>query len=379
MQTRKNFRALALIICTLCYLMLGATVFDALESETDSRKRTLLAGLEKRFQRKYNFTGDDFRVLQTAVIRSIPQKAGYQWKFAGAFYFATVVITTVGYGHSTPTTKLGKTFCMFYALCGIPLNLVMFQCIGERLNAFIAHVLYTVKTSMGLRRFQVTHTNMILVSTTMGTVIIMLGAYLFHKYEGWTLFDSFYYCFITLSTIGFGDYVAIQKNYALERHFEYLMLSLLFILFGLALFSASVNLFVLRFMSSKAELKSLHAHPALPILLPKREVTSKAVTSNRGRQSPLASLIANKFSNRQVTPSMDQPQPNYVPPRRTLSQTDLKELEAHEMSQLNNITWEPQRPALGPTGHVTELSTRYSTSAGQQIWSTMCPQPVSTV
>ncbi|CDW52965.1 Two pore potassium channel protein sup-9 [Trichuris trichiura] len=182
MQTRKNFRALALIICTLCYLMLGATVFDALESETDSRKRNLLSGLEKRLRRKYNFTGDDFRVLQTVVIRSIPQKAGFQWKFAGAFYFATVVITTVGYGHSTPATKLGKTFCMFYALCGIPLNLVMFQCIGERLNAFIAYVLYAVKTSLKLRRFHVTHSNMILVSTTMGMIIIMLGAYLFHKY-----------------------------------------------------------------------------------------------------------------------------------------------------------------------------------------------------
>ena len=30
----------------------------------------------------------------------------------------------------------GKTFCMFYALAGIPMGLVMFQSIGERLNTF---------------------------------------------------------------------------------------------------------------------------------------------------------------------------------------------------------------------------------------------------
>lgn len=42
-----------------------------------------------------------------------------------------------GYGHSTPATWGGKTFCMFYALAGIPLGLVMFQSIGERLNTFV--------------------------------------------------------------------------------------------------------------------------------------------------------------------------------------------------------------------------------------------------
>lgn len=39
-----------------------------------------------------------------------------------------------GYGHSTPLTIGGKIFCMFYALAGIPLGLVMFQSIGERQN-----------------------------------------------------------------------------------------------------------------------------------------------------------------------------------------------------------------------------------------------------
>ena len=39
-----------------------------------------------------------------------------------------------GYGHSTPATVGGKAFVILYAIIGIPMGLVMFQHIGERLN-----------------------------------------------------------------------------------------------------------------------------------------------------------------------------------------------------------------------------------------------------
>ena len=32
--------------------------------------------------------------------------------------------------------------------------------------------------------------------------------------RGWTMLESFYFCFITFSTIGFGDYVAFDENEA---------------------------------------------------------------------------------------------------------------------------------------------------------------------
>jgi len=34
---------------------------------------------------------------------------------------------------------------------------------------------------------------------------------LFKEYEGWSYAEAIYYCFITLSTIGFGDYVAGRR------------------------------------------------------------------------------------------------------------------------------------------------------------------------
>jgi len=63
-----------------------------------------------------------------------------------------------GYGHSTPKTNSGKVFCMAYALAGIPLNLVMFQSIGERLNMFVTYLLRSIKRCMRFKHREVSNT-----------------------------------------------------------------------------------------------------------------------------------------------------------------------------------------------------------------------------
>lgn len=52
--------------------------------------------IENMIKTKYNMTDEDFKILTTVVIKSVPHKAGVQWKFEGAFYFATTVLTTIG-------------------------------------------------------------------------------------------------------------------------------------------------------------------------------------------------------------------------------------------------------------------------------------------
>ncbi|KAK0395993.1 hypothetical protein QR680_001523 [Steinernema hermaphroditum] len=249
---RQNVRTLSLIVCTFTYLLVGAAVFDALESQNEMDQRALVNNIRDKLLAKYNITDKDYKVLEAIVVKSIPHKAGHQWKFSGAFYFATTVITTIGYGHSTPTTAGGKTFCMFYALAGIPLGLVMFQSIGERLNTFAAKMLRCCKGCLG-RRNVVTHTDLIITCSGAGSLLIAAGAYVFQKYEQWTYFDSVYYCFTTLTTIGFGDYVALQSDGALQSRPEYVIFSLVFILFGLTVISAAMNLLVLRFLTMNTE------------------------------------------------------------------------------------------------------------------------------
>lgn len=95
--------------------------------------------------------------------------------------------------------------------------------------------------------------NLMMATGMLSTCIITTGAAVFSRYEGWSYFESFYYCFITLTTIGFGDYVALQNDNALISKPGYVALSLVFILFGLAVVAASINLLVLRFMTMNAE------------------------------------------------------------------------------------------------------------------------------
>ncbi|KAG6459027.1 hypothetical protein O3G_MSEX011168 [Manduca sexta] len=203
--------------------------------------------------RKYNISEEDFRVMETVVLKSEPHKAGQQWKFTGAFYYATTVLTTIGYGHSTPATIGGKLFTMFYAIVGIPLGLIMFQSIGERVNRLSSVIIKSIKRALNCKQTNATEVDLICVVTTLSSLTIAGGAAAFSTFEGWSYFDSVYYCFITLTTIGFGDMVALQKDNALNRKPSYVMFALIFILFGLAIVAACLNLLVLRFVTMNTE------------------------------------------------------------------------------------------------------------------------------
>ena len=93
---RHGARSLLLILSTISYLLVGAAVFDALESERESTRKTVLEQKMKEIRDKYAFTEGDFQQIERVVVQSEPHRAGRQWKFAGSFYFAISVITTIG-------------------------------------------------------------------------------------------------------------------------------------------------------------------------------------------------------------------------------------------------------------------------------------------
>ncbi|XP_063860446.1 potassium channel subfamily K member 9-like [Scylla paramamosain] len=93
---KQNVRTVSLIVCTFTYLLMGAAVFDALESEHERKKSDVLQKIEHQLRKNYSIKPDDFKLLETVVLQGVPHKAGQQWKFAGAFYYATTVLTTIG-------------------------------------------------------------------------------------------------------------------------------------------------------------------------------------------------------------------------------------------------------------------------------------------
>jgi len=54
------------------------------------------AEIRRNMMRKYNITPEDYKMVEIVIIENKPHKAGPQWKFAGAFYFATLVLAMIG-------------------------------------------------------------------------------------------------------------------------------------------------------------------------------------------------------------------------------------------------------------------------------------------
>ena len=45
---------------------------------------------------KYKISQEDLKIMEEVVQLQQPFKAGKPWEFAGAFYYATTVLTTIG-------------------------------------------------------------------------------------------------------------------------------------------------------------------------------------------------------------------------------------------------------------------------------------------
>ncbi|NXN18924.1 KCNK5 protein, partial [Indicator maculatus] len=161
------------------------------------------------------------------------------WNWPNAVIFAATVITTIGYGNVSPKTPSGRLFCIFYGLFGVPLCLTWISALGKffggrakRLGQFLT------KRGVSLRKAQITCTAIFIVWGVL--VHLVIPPFVFMVTEGWDYIEGLYFSFITITTIGFGDFVAgvnPEANYhALYRYFVELWIYL-----GLAWLSLFVN------------------------------------------------------------------------------------------------------------------------------------------
>ncbi len=72
----------------------------------------------------------------------------------------------------------------------------------------------------------------------------MLGATIFSQWESWSFLEGAYFSFITLTTIGFGDFVPGDAvlNDKSEQGQAKLILACIYLLMGLAIVAMSINL-----------------------------------------------------------------------------------------------------------------------------------------
>lgn len=254
---RQNIRTVSLVVCTLVYLLTGAAVFDCLESPNEEINRQKLNYHIDKFKHKTNITESEFENIYKLIIRKGHFNRSSQWEFGGSFFFCTLALALIGYGHSTPNTSIGKFFCIIYILFGIPVSLIMFQSVGERLNGFLNYLIKKIKL-INFRFYKFKHKNAsnkdLIIAESMLTLLLVLSAsYVFSVYEEWSYFDAIYYSFITLTTIGFGDFVPLQKNNYLRHNPIYVAFTIFFITTGLTILASSTNLLVLYLVNINSE------------------------------------------------------------------------------------------------------------------------------
>uniref|UniRef100_A0A8C6UNW2 Potassium two pore domain channel subfamily K member 4 n=1 Tax=Neogobius melanostomus TaxID=47308 RepID=A0A8C6UNW2_9GOBI len=195
-----------------------------------------------------------------------------QWDLASAFFFSGTIITTIGFGNISPKTDGGQLFCIFYALVGIPMFGFLLAGVGGHLGTGLRKAV--LKIEMIFLKFRVSPTIVRIISAIL-SILLGVGLFvavpigIFQEVEGWTLLESAYFVVITLTTVGFGDYVAGDSGYEGSDHW-YKPLVWFWILLGLAYFASVLTMIGnwLRVLSKKTRAEVLSIYFIIPLPSP---------------------------------------------------------------------------------------------------------------
>jgi len=177
------------------------------------------------------------------------------WSFIDAVFFCMTVITTIGYGHISPSTPGGQIFCIFYSLLGIPISGLLLAGLSD----FFAGNLLNFYDSQWRQRYGDSRWSLAaftVIYLLMGFIMFVFApAVIFSWLEDWNYRESVYYAFITLSTIGFGDFTAAIADDD-PWTVVYKVFVMLWILVGLGYWVLVLN-FLQKTLKSKQVMKTL--------------------------------------------------------------------------------------------------------------------------
>ncbi|EDO30949.1 predicted protein [Nematostella vectensis] len=222
-------RVLIRLLLCLAYMFLFGTVMYLVErphQDIKQEKQQNLSNLFDHMRAKYNMTSQEFENFTSIAHATLSPNNKAKWSyFRNAIRFMVALCTTVGYGDLTPTSTLSRALTMLIALFGIPLMLMTLSSFGElfttAMDKFIIFLDKTMlpratspegggetspegggensKWAAPLKRM----TGILLVLV----MFIQIGILITKTLTPWSYEESFYYWFITFTTIGFGDYI----------------------------------------------------------------------------------------------------------------------------------------------------------------------------
>ncbi|ALC48793.1 CG43155 [Drosophila busckii] len=249
---------IGLLVSLSIYCGVGGLIFRHLERPAEVQRLTQLKDAVKSQRERFMSTilNNSETVQQAAegglliaADKDFPEPYE-RWSILQAVFFSSTVLTTIGYGNIVPVTIGGRVFCICFALIGIPFTLTVIadwgRLFASAVSVFGTHMPTKPKFTNFIGK---TWFYAILAVGFLG-VYLAAGAGLLLLWEDdWTFFDGFYFCFITMTTIGFGDLVPKKPNY--------MLLCTLYILIGLALTSTIIELVRRQYATSWAKLQEL--------------------------------------------------------------------------------------------------------------------------
>ncbi|MXQ90679.1 hypothetical protein E5288_WYG015988 [Bos mutus] len=247
----RSTTLLALLALVLLYLVSGALVFQALEQPHEQQAQRELGEVREKFLRAHPCVSDqDLGLFIKDVADALGGGANPDtnstsnsnhsaWDLGSAFFFSGTIITTIGYGNAALRTDAGRLFCIFYALVGIPLFGILLAGVGDRLGSSLRRGIGHIEAI-----FLKWHVPPGLVRILSAVLFLLIGCllfvltptFVFCYMEGWSKLEAIYFVVVTLTTVGFGDYVAgasPNQNFA-----AYQPLVWFWILLGLAYFAS---------------------------------------------------------------------------------------------------------------------------------------------
>ncbi|CEF70719.1 Potassium channel subfamily K member 18 [Strongyloides ratti] len=285
-------------------------------------------------------------------------KSGQLWTHSSSLFFAATTMATIGYGNIVPVTPQGRIACVIFALFGAPLAIITIGDLGKFLSectiwlykniikvrktinlyytrwsnirkGVTTEVDETVSTHKSVSRSNIdwddldkTEVPVLLVFAIL-LLYIALGGILFAILESWTYMDAFYYCFVSLTTIGFGDFVP-------ERH-EYIVIMLIYLFVGLAVTTMCIDLVGIQYIQKIHYFGRKFRGTDILQLLKRKRMIERRIALGQGEE--ILQMCLTHMAKEQI--QVQIPMKNMVP----YVKPDLpkKYAKAHSLSPHNSI------------------------------------------
>jgi len=236
-----------LITCYFIYLLLGALVFYVLEFSEAQNQCDKAKSFFMKLNQTYSYENltdmieEIYKFHQYGIqFRDGEVLCQENWDYSSCIFFAGTIITTIGYGHLVPSTPQSKAFCVVFALIGIPIFTIMFSALGDIFGHYMQLFMNRMerwsdnKDGFNKKKKKKHAWILLFVFGSLGFILFCLfPSIIFSSVEKWNLSDSLYFTIITLTTVGFGDFVPGSQTTEVYRPI-YRIMVYIWILLGLA-------------------------------------------------------------------------------------------------------------------------------------------------